>query len=277
MRIFRTTESEPFVARTGRMEEFHNRLIKLSDPGIFFCRKGHAHLNIDLKEYDIVKNTQVIIQPGTILRLTESSADFEVSYCYFSEQLLREITIHLEPSFFHFLKENPSFTFPDDCIEAINGLMIATEAIYLDREHRFRDIIIRNHLQCFLLSVYEKTHRWFTRKQIEGTDRKDQLFKRFIALVHKHCTTQREVGFYANELFITSRNLSAIVQEVTGKTAKHIIDMHVILEIKVMLESTDLSIQEIANRLQFPDQSFFGRYFKKHTGTSPLNYRRALG
>ena len=52
-----------------------------------------------------------------------------------------------------------------------------------------------------------------------------------------------------------------------------IIDRHVILEIKALLQSTSLSIQEISNRLSFPDQSFFGRYFKKHTGKSPLQYR----
>lgn len=277
MQTLRTTEKDPFIAGTGQLEEFYNRLIKLSDAGIFFCRRGHAHLNIDLKEYDIVKNTQIILHPGTILNLTKMSSDFEMSYFYFSNALLREVTFRLEPSFFHFLKEEPCFTLPDNCTQGISGLMAAAEAIYKDREHRFRDVIARNHLQCFLLDVYDKTHRWFTRKQIEGSNRKDELFKRFIALVHKHCTSQREVGFYASELFITSRYLSAIVQEVSGVTAKSIIDKHVILEIKVLLQSTDLSIQEIANQLQFPDQSFFGRYFKKHTGISPLNYRRTLG
>lgn len=277
MRIFRTTDKEPFIAGTGQLEEFHNRLIKLSDPGIFFCRRGHAHLNIDLEGHEIERNTQVILHPGTILNLTEPSPDLEVSYFYFSKTLLQEVSLRLEPSFFRFLHEEPCFTLPDDCTEGISGLMAATEAIYKDREHRFRDIIVRNHLQSFLLDVYDKTHRWFTRKQIEGTNRKDELFKRFIELVHEHCTAQRDVGFYAGELFITSRYLSTIVQEVSGETAKSIIDKHVILEIKALLQSTDLSVQEIANQLQFPDQSFFGRYFKKHTGTSPLSYRRMLG
>ena len=79
-------------------------------------------------------------------------------------------------------------------------------------------------------------------------------------------------------MFITPpRYLSAIAQAVSGETAKNIIDKHVILEIKVLLESTDLSIQEIANHLQFPDQSLFDRYFKRHTDTSPQYYRRKLG
>ena len=110
-------------------------------------------------------------------------------------------------------------------------------------------------------------------KRPEGISRQEELFKRFIQLVHKHCTTQREVSFYANKLFITPRYLSTVIQNVTNTTAKSIIDKHVILEIKVLLKSTNLSVQEISNQLCFPDQSFFGRYFKKHTGLSPLQYR----
>ena len=70
-------------------------------------------------------------------------------------------------------------------------------------------------------------------KRPEGISRQEELFKRFIQLVHKHCTTQREVSFYANKLFITPRYLSTVIQNVTNTTAKSIIDKHVILEIKV--------------------------------------------
>lgn len=274
MHIVQTTEQDPFVAGTSRLEELHTRLVKINDAGIFFCRKGRAWLNIDLEKYEITEHTQVIVPPGRILQITERSEDFMVSYFYFSKILLEEATFRLEPSFFHFLKENPCFTLPVERTRWISGLMNATEALYKEKEHLFRNLIAKNHLQSFLLDVYDKTHRLFTRPQLEGGKRKEELFKRFISLIHRHCITQREVCFYANELCITSRYLSGIVQEVTGTTAKNIIDRHVILEIKVLLQSTGLSIQEISNRLQFPDQSFFGRYFKKHTGISPTHYRQ---
>lgn len=274
MQIVQTTEHDPFVAGTSSLQEFHTRLIKVNDAGIFFCRKGHARLDIDLEKYEIREHTQVIVHPGTILHITDPSEDFLVSYFCFSKSLLEEATFRLEPSFFHFLKENPCFTLPVDCTKWISGLMNATEALYKEKDHLFRNLIAKNHLQSFLLNVYDKTHRYFTRPPLEGGKRKEELFKRFIDLIHQYCTHQREVCFYANELFITSRYLSHIVQEVSGTTAKNIIDKHVILEIKVLLQSTGLSIQEISNRLQFPDQSFFGRYFKKHTGISPTHYRQ---
>ena len=145
--------------------------------------------------------------------------------------------------------------------------------LYEDRDNSFRTQIFKNFIQNFILDFYDKTQHLFLQKKTEGINRQEEIFKRFIQLIHKHCTTQREVSFYAAELFITPRYLSTIVQNVSGNTAKSIIDRHVILEIKALLQSTSLSIQEISNRLSFPDQSFFGRYFKKHTGKSPLQYR----
>ena len=81
------------------------------------------------------------------------------------------------------------------------------------------------------------------------------------------------MSFYADKLCISTRYLSTIVRSVAHSSAKEFIDRAVILEIKMMLQSTDLSVQEIAYRLRFPDQSYLGRFFKKHTGESPTEYR----
>jgi YesN/AraC family two-component response regulator len=93
-------------------------------------------------------------------------------------------------------------------------------------------------------------------------------------LVHNHYIEEREVAYYADKLCISPRYLSSVVRSVRiDVTPKAIIDSFVVLEIKALLQSTNLSIQEIADRLHFPDQSFFGRYFKKHTGLMPSRYR----
>ena len=99
------------------------------------------------------------------------------------------------------------------------------------------------------------------------------MFKKFINLVHTYCTTQRDVAFYADQLCISTRYLSAITKQVAADSAKEIIDDNMILELKMALQSTGMSLKEIADKYRFPDQSFFGRYFKKHTGMSPKEYR----
>lgn len=277
MEVLRTTAEDPFFVGTINCSDMPHHLFKLEDACIFFCHSGEARIEIDLLEYDITPNTQIIFLPNSIINYSYASPDLSISYITFSNAFFQEATVRLDPSFFHFLKENPVVTLPVERTRTINGLIIALEDLYKDKENCFRLQILRNYIQSFLLDIYDKTHRIFEQNRPEGISRQEELFKRFIQLIHKHCLNQREVSFYAQKMFITPRYLSAIAQAVAGETAKNIIDKHVILEIKVLLESTDLSIQEIANRLQFPDQSFFGRYFKKHIGISPQYYRRKLG
>ena len=277
MEVLRTTAEDSFFVGTINCSDMPHHLFKLEDACIFFCHSGEARIEIDLLEYDITPNTQIIFLPNSIINYSYASPDLSISYITFSNAFFQEATVRLDPSFFHFLKENPVVTLPAERTRTINGLIIALEDLYKDKENCFRLQILRNYIQSFLLDIYDKTHRIFEQNRPEGISRQEELFKRFIQLIHKHCLNQREVSFYAQKMFITPRYLSAITQAVAGETAKNIIDKHVILEIKVLLESTDLSIQEIANRLQFPDQSFFGRYFKKHTSISPQYYRRKLG
>lgn len=264
---------EPFVAGTSKLSPTTHRLCKLEGGTILFCHRGWAQLTIDLKQYEIVENTQVVILPGSVVSIDGTGDHFNASYFGFSGEMFREACLRLDPPFFRFLKENPCYTLPQENTKAINGLMHATAAIYADRENRFRAQIVKNHLQSFLLDIYDKCHRFFTRKQIEGGNRQVEIFKKFIGLVHEHCTSQREVTFYANELCISTKYLAGISRNITGHPAKKIIDSHTILEIKVLLQSTELSIQEIADRLGFPDQSYLGRYFKRHEGISPKDYQ----
>ena len=91
--------------------------------------------------------------------------------------------------------------------------------------------------------------------------------------MHEHCASQREVSFYADKLCISTKYLTGICKAVTGDSAKKIIDDFAILEIKVLLQSTELTVQEIADRLVFPDQSYLGRYFKRHEGMSLKEYQ----
>lgn len=146
-------------------------------------------------------------------------------------------------------------------------------AIYRDSENLYREAIAQNLLQIFFLDTYDKVQRYFTEEQINGSNRKEELFKKFINLVHTYCTTQRDVAFYADQLCISTRYLSAITKQVAEDSAKEIIDENLILELKMALQSTGMSLKEIADKYHFPDQSFFGRYFKKHTGMSPKEYR----
>ena len=84
------------------------------------------------------------------------------------------------------------------------------------------------------------------------------------------------MNFYADKLFVTPKHLSAVLKEISGRTAGEWIDHRVILEAKMLLRTTGMNIQEISLALNFSNQSFFGKYFKHLTGISPRDYRSKL-
>jgi len=273
-----TTKTETFRAGNDNLEYFRDRLIKITNGGaIMYCTKGEANITIDLQKHHIVPHTHVILLPDSILSLSSASENFTVHYLAFSGEMMKMACMRLEPAFMHFLKEISCYTHSkSESIKYIRGLIDASVVVYEDKENHFRESIAQNLLQIFFLNTYDKVKRLFTKEQVEGSTRKGQLFKKFIRLVHLHCSTQRDVAFYAEKLCISTRYLSAIAQKVGQTSAKEVIDEFLILEIKVTLQTTNLSLKEIAEHYRFPDQSFFGRYFKKHTGMSPKEYRARL-
>lgn len=270
-----TTESEQFVVGDSDLRYFSDYPTRCECGAIILCRSGSAEATVNLRRGRLEPNAILLMLPGSILMLTDISPDFRVTYCVYSRDIFAEASFRMEPAFFRFLSENPICYPRGDKGGAQIWFDIAAYT-YRDRENIFRNTIIKNRVQNILLEIYDKLQRFAERdRPAPGTtSRQTELFHRFLALVHDHCSEQRDVAYYADKLCISTRYLSTIVQNVSHSSAKELIDKSVILEIKMMLQSTDLSVQEIAYRLHFPDQSYLGRYFKKHTGVSPTGYRR---
>ena len=102
-----------------------------------------------------------------------------------------------------------------------------------------------------------------------------ELFEQFLQLLFEHCKEQHVVTFYAEKLFITPQYLSLILKELTGKSANKWIDDALIVEAKMLLKAPQATVQQVADILHFSDQSTFGKFFKKHMGISPMEYRKS--
>ena len=274
MHILQLPDDEIFKAGADKDEWLPpGKTMKVDVDTIIFCRKGTAIIEIDLIPYEIVANTQLIIIAGSIVHNISNSDDFRISYIIFKHEVYDEATAQLEPSFTFFMKEYPCVQLGEKRINKMNYLVEAMEDFYNEKTNCFRVKIFKNNIQSFLLDVYDKTRTLFKIDKSEEVGRREELFIKFIHLIHNFCPKEREVVFYADKLHITSRYLSSITQNVADKSAKYIIDKHAIQRIKIMLKYSNMSIQDISYELNFPDQSFFARYFKKHTGMTPLEYR----
>lgn len=271
-----TTPEEQFVVGDTDLRYFEEHSCRTEGGAILFCRRGSATVTVDQLRDRVTHDTLLLLLPGSILHLNERTDDFRVRFCAFSLELFSEAAYRLDPSFFHILHEHAIIRLPDRIIEGVRNWFQMASYTYRDRGNIFRNTIIRNRLQNVLLEAFDKTQRFAPDVHSQtGTTRQADLFQRFVALVHEHCTEQREVAFYADRLCISTRYLSTIIRSVAHSTAKEFIDRSVVLEIKMLLGSTELSVQEIAYRLHFPDQSYLGRFFKKHTGVSPTEFRNA--
>lgn len=270
-----TTPEEQFVVGVSDFSSFNNNACRCESGAFLFCRSGKATVLVNQYQGEMRSNTVVVVLPGSILMLTDRTEDLRITYCAFSRDLFSEAAFRLDPTFFHQLREVPISHPPVRLVEGISIWFQMADYTYRDKGNMFRNTIIRNRLQNVLLEICDKMQRFMQRqhRMPEMTTRQTELFHRFVALVHEHCIHEREVTFYADKLCISTRYLSTIVRCVSRGSAKELIDSSVVLEIKMMLQSTDLSVQEIAYRMRFPDQSYLGRFFKKHTGESPTEYR----
>jgi AraC family transcriptional regulator, transcriptional activator of pobA len=98
----------------------------------------------------------------------------------------------------------------------------------------------------------------------------------FKKLLNYNITKHRSVSFYAAELNVTPNHLNKSVRTTLGKSASALIDEMLILEAKVLMQKNDMSVGEIAYEIGFEDVSYFGRFFKKHTGFTPTEYRKSI-
>ena len=104
-------------------------------------------------------------------------------------------------------------------------------------------------------------------------NRAEEYFRQFTELLGEHYKHERSVGFYARQLCITPKYLTTLIKRISGKSVSEWIDNYVILEAKTLLKYSNMSVQEIAYYLNFPNQSFFGSYFKRNAGMSPSQYK----
>lgn len=281
MRQITTQDSEQYNSIDNDLEiSLFNRYIPIREPLsridrwiLWICIDGDADIEVDFISQHVYKNEIRILFPNQIVSSVKQSEDFAIMYFAFSAKLLNDVLFQFPPKFIAYLKDDFPHLLTDQSVEKIRvGYFVLIKTKFEDKDNRCRREIVINLLRNFFLETYNKNLDAFS-LNTHRRDRKTILFEMFSNMVIAHYHESREVAFYANKLYITPKYLSIVVKEFDGRTAKEWIDDYVIIEIKLLLRSTSLSIQEIAYEINFANQSFLCKYFKSHTGLSPMQYR----
>lgn len=238
------------------------------------CIEGSAEIEINLNHYKIDPNTACVILPDHLIRVISMSEDISLRFFAISESFMNSIQLNLRADFsiYLFLRDNPVVNMADD--EQV--VMLQYYDMILSKKYieskKARELVVNN---IFLAMLYEMT-TLIQAKYLPTNIRKshkEETFTTFKMLIFEHFREERGLNFYAEKLCITPKYLSTLCKSLTGKTAAEWIEDVVILEAKALLKTPGMNIQMASDRLNFPDQSFFGKYFKRLTGITPGEYK----
>ncbi|MBQ8493810.1 MAG: AraC family transcriptional regulator [Alistipes sp.] len=242
---------------------------KLSQASIAICTSGSCHIKINLQEYEVESPMLLALMPGQIIEAIGHSQNFAGYAIMLSRRFVDMLNLPGWQQQYMMMYNNPLNKIDSEKLTAIRIFFAILYRAASNEENPFRLQVIENLIRVF---YYGGVHQFKQGDAPSGTP-KNSIVERFIALVEEHYREERLIGFYADKLCITPKYLSKLVKENTGRSAGEWIESHVILEARAMLQSSDMTIQQIATSLNFPNQSFFGKYFKRATGLSPKQYR----
>ena len=241
------------------------------------CIGGELTITVDLVEHTLTSSSIMVVRPGHTLTGYRASDDFNG---FLVLAPLSSIN-HSLPSFSRLL--SCFLYFRDRPIISITPSELAIQqhlhAAIISKQAQPHSPYKNNVLEALYQSVLYETLSIYTSHMDKDNSaeaklrRKEEVFYRFLLLVEESFSKERSVNYYAEKLNITPKHLSAVAKETSGHTAGEWIDSYVILEAKMLLQNSEMSIQEISSRLNFANQSFFGKYFKHHTGVSPKAFR----
>lgn len=239
--------------------------------------EGETSVSFNLHEFRLKKDSMFIFTPKNILQVN-SQQYFKADVIAISPDFMRRINIDIKNMMPLFLKfvENPTLALTPEESRSMRGMIAQIERETRGPETHFSFDIVSGLIAATIYKVGDIMYHYLAEppeEQNNSHNRAEEYFKQFTHLLGEHFREERSVGFYARQLCITPKYLTTLIKRISGQSVSEWIDNYVILEAKTLLKYSTMSIQEIAYYLNFPNQSFFGSYFKRNTGMSPSQYK----
>jgi len=261
--LFVQAADHPYLEEPYRAESY----------AIAYLKEGGIHLQAGLNHYDIEAPAIIALGPSVIRSFRKRNNLMKMDIMFFKDSFLLERYADLfflvrynffENNDLHVLRlEAPYNTRFKKIFELIE---LTLSAYYHQAE------IIRNYIFALVYEIdaYYRQHSTGAQTLLNGYP----LFAKFRQLLAHNYMNERKLDFYARQLHVTPKHLSAAIKKQTGKSAGEWIDETITLEAKVLLQNKTLTVSQVSNMLNFSDQSVFGKFFRANTGMSPVEYRK---
>lgn len=244
---------------------------------IGICTNGGGTYYLNQKKKVINAGNALVLTEGEVIDQISMTEDCDGIALLISYQFLYEIIKDLPnlSTLFILARRHPVFPLKiEEILNAEEYVDLILKKIN-GEPHKFKKDVVRLLILTMLYDLGEAFYRILN--VTEGANvssRAEQIFVQYIQMVEHHYKRERRVGWYAQQIGITPKYLSETVSQISKKTPNDWIEQYVTAEIRNQLRKTNKKISEIAKELNFPNQSFLGKYFKENVGMSPTDYRK---
>jgi len=246
---------------------------------VLLCISGQAEISCDMNSYQVKANMMFVCPVDSVVQISNINRG-RLSIILMEERFMQMINPNVNKIVPHLVKlrDNSCFALSAENCESMHKMIeIVQSSIASSRQNPYYNEFVRSLILSLTYAVLSVISTTMNDSMTEKTNsvHHQQHFKRFMQLLHVYYRSERTTKFYAEQMHITPKYLSSVISSITGRKASEWIDDFVMIEAKRLLQNTDLTIQEISIELNFPNQSFFGRYFKHHAGLSPNTFRKS--
>lgn len=265
---------------THELSESFRGPVRADVIGLVVMYDGEARININTRSFVVGKNMALMLMPSSIYKVecSDNARGFvfavSTSLLHFDMNISLGSVVPIGLQMYN----NPCFT-----ITETDGRILGKyiDLVYSLLKYGKYDInVMRGQLSSllfFMNSIMEKCVNERKLNSDSCDNRNSRLMSDFIKLLTENFRTEHRIAFYADKLCLTPKYFSSLIKQTSGKSASDWIDGIIISEAKLQLLYSDLSVQQIAYQLSFPTASFFGTYFKRHTGMTPGDFRNNKG
>ena len=254
------------------------RAAHVSMNAIVICSQGKVQGMINGQVIELHKKQVAIIPQSVIITDLMISPDYDLKAMLFTNRILQSF-LHEKMNVWNdvvYVRRMHVITLEDVDLQFYTNFYEMLRLCFDKRvDYPFRTDVIQSLLRGAILALCGALKQRMLNDDIPmDAHISNNHFQHFLDLMHSLDVKHHTVEWYANELCISPKYLSALCKKNSGKTANQWITEHVLEDIRYYLKQTDYSIKQICDLLGFPNPSFFGKYVKEHFGQTPAYFRQ---
>jgi AraC-like DNA-binding protein len=256
--------------------------VRLDDTVVFIlCKYGKASFSVNYETYHLSKGSSLVLSNKHIIDNIKVDNNCEALAVILSQNFVMSC-VHDTPYIKKMMEAMnkqtvliPFLQLKDDEMRDLTDMVMHIQKYLKKPDHAFQSQMVKNETSNLILefaNIYLQQLSAENQKD-KKESRKDEIMRDFVKLISQNFKEQHEVAFYADKLGMTAVNLSRTVVAASGKSPIQWISGVLIIEAKTLLRKPDATIKRVADEQNFGDQSSFGKFFKKHTGMTPVEYK----